>query len=71
MKLPSELAQEARREKVSDPQDRGLDRRMDGSIGTAWWFGHANKRDERIGRNMDGYRAFKMERADGKLSRKL
>ena len=61
MKTPSELSQEAKQERVSNSQDRRVDRRMDGSIGTAWWFGHANKRDKRIGKNMDGRRAFKME----------
>jgi hypothetical protein len=44
---------------------------MEGTIGTAWWFGHTNERDIRIGKNMNGHRAFKMERADGKLRRKL
>jgi hypothetical protein len=44
---------------------------MEGTIGTAWGFGHTNERDIRIGKNMNGDRAFKMERADGKLRRNL
>jgi len=71
MKLPSELEQEAKREQISDPQDCCVDRWMDGSIGTAWWLGHTHERDKRIGKNMNGHRVFKVERADGMLRRKL
>jgi len=71
MKTPSELSQEAKQERVSNPQNRRVDRRMDGSIGTAWWFGYANKRDKRIGKNLSGHRAFKVERANGIVRREL
>jgi len=44
---------------------------MDGGIGIAWWFSHANKRDKHIGKNMNGHHAFKMERVWGMVGRKL
>ena len=42
-----------------------MDRKMDGSIGTTRWFGYANKRNKRIGKKMDGQRAFEMGRVNG------
>ena len=58
-------------EGVSNPQDCYVDRKMDGCIGVTWWVSDSNKWNERIGKKMNGQRAFQMERVGGGVRYKL
>ena len=44
---------------------------MDGCIGATWWVSDSNKWNERIGKKMNGQRAFQVVRIGGGVRYKL